>query len=398
MIRDFRLKKLRKIKEPYPAQTTMPYYGRIRSIREHGGSIFAHIDKQQIYFKKDVLEKKFNDFKELVDVGDIIEVDGEFFTTKTNEKTILIKDWAMLAKSLRPLPEKWYGLKDKEIRFRKRYLDLLMNPVAREIFEKRAEIIRKIRAFLDRNNFIEVETPILQTIPGGTLARPFKTHLNALDLDLYLRIAPELFLKRLLVGGFERVYEIGRCFRNEGMDKNHNPDFTMLEFYAAYWDYEKLMDFTEKLMQEFGFPKKWQRLEYAKIVKDDEKTAFAKIKKPTFVWGHPVEISPLAKRIDEKRAARFQGIINGIEIINAYSELNNPIEQKERFLEQESMRKKGDQEAHRMDKDFVEALEYGMPPAAGFGLGIDRLTMLLTDAKTLREVILFPTMRPKKHA
>ena len=396
MIREFRLKKLKKIQEPYPAKTTMPYYGRIRSIRQHGGSIFAHIDKQQIYLKKDILGKKFEEFKNIFDIGDIIEVKGKTFKTRTGENTIEVRGFNMLAKSIRPLPEKWYGLKDKEIRFRKRYLDLLMNEEAIKIFEKRSEIIRKIRAFLDKNNFIEVETPILQTIPGGTLAKPFKTHLNALDLDLYLRIAPELYLKRLLVGGFERVYEIGRCFRNEGMDKNHNPDFTMLEFYVSYWDFEKLMDFTEKLMQEFGFPEKWTRAEYSKIVRNSEKEAFQKIKKPTFVWGHPLEISPLAKKIDSKRAARFQGIINGIEIINAYSELNNPIEQKERFKEQETMRKKGDQEAHRMDKDFIEALEYGMPPAAGLGMGIDRLTMLLTNAKTLREVILFPTMRPKK--
>ncbi|MFH1392069.1 MAG: amino acid--tRNA ligase-related protein [bacterium] len=391
MIRDFRIKKLKQIKEPYPAKTTMPYHGRIKSIREHGGSIFAHIDNQQIYLKRDILKNKFEEFKNIFDIGDIIEVSGKFFKTKTGEKTIQVKNFKMLAKSLRPLPEKWHGLQDKEIRFRKRYLDLLMNPEVRKIFETRSEIIKKIRAFLDKNNFIEVETPILQTIPGGTLARPFKTHLNALDLNLYLRIAPELYLKRLLVGGFDRVYEIGRCFRNEGMDKNHNPDFTMLEFYAAYWDYEKLMDFTEKLMAQFGFPKKWERVKYI----SDE--AFAKIKKPTFVWGHPVEISPLAKKIDSKRAARFQGIVNGIEIINAYSELNNPIEQLKRFKEQEQKYKKGDKEAHRMDKDFVEALEYAMPPAAGFGMGIDRLTMLLTGSKTLREVILFPTMRPKKN-
>lgn len=389
MIRDFRIKKLKKIQKAYPAKTTMPCHGRIRSVREHGKIAFVHVDKQQIFLEKDNLKR----FKEIVDIGDIIEYKGTKFTTKAGEPTIKVKDFKMLAKSLRPLPEKWHGLKDKEIRFRKRYLDLLMNPKTREIFEKRAEIITKIRKFLDKNKFIEVETPILQTIPGGTLAKPFKTHLNALKLDLYLRIAPELYLKRLLVGGLEKVYEIGRCFRNEGMDKNHNPDFTMLEFYSAYWDYEKLMDFTEKLMHYIDpkfFPKKWQRSEYI----NDE--AFAKIKKPSFVWGHPLEISPLAKKIDQKHAARFQGIVNGVEIINAYSELNNPIEQKERFQEQEKMRRRGDQEAHRMDMDFVEALEYGMPPAAGFGMGIDRLTMLLTGAKTLREVILFPLMRPKK--
>lgn len=409
-IRKFRLQKMQKFKNPYPAKTSMHFYGRVKSIRGHGGSVFANIDKQQIYLRKDEINDKcimmndkktglFDAFQELVDIGDFIEVDGEIFTTKTGEKTVLVKNWGMLSKALRPLPEKWHGLKDKEIRFRRRYLDLLMNKEVHEKFIIRSKIITNIRQFLDKNRFIEAETPILQTIAGGTLAKPFKTHLNALDKDLYLRIAPELYLKRLLVGGLERVYEIGRCFRNEGMDKNHNPDFTMLEFYASYWDYKDMMSFTEKLMHFIDpkfFPLKWDRLEYSKIVKAGEKHAFAKVVKPTFVWGHPLEISPLAKKIDSKRAARFQGIVNGIEILNAYSELNNPIEQKQRFLEQEHKRKKGDEEAHPMDNDYVEALEFGMPPAAGLGMGIDRLTALLTGSKTLREVILFPTMREKQ--
>lgn len=452
MIREFRLKKLKKIQEPYPAKTTMPYYGRIRSIRQHGGSIFAHIDKQQIYLKKDILGKKFEEFKNIFDIGDIIEVKGKTFKTRTGENTIEVRGFNMLAKSIRPLPEKWYGLKDKEIRFRKRYLDLLMNEEAIKIFEKRSEIIRKIRAFLDKNNFIEVETPILQTIPGGTLAKPFKTHLNALDLDLYLRIAPELYLKRLLVGGFERVYEIGRCFRNEGMDKNHNPDFTMLEFYWIFANYKDLMNFCEKMFEnllkkvfgrltvkyegkEINFKTPWPRLEFNQIFKKytkinleeihlkslkkealklgieiekgEEKPEIAdkiykkfclpNVKNPTFIINHPLGAFPLAKTLETSppKLANFQLIVAGWELVNAFSELNDPIEQRRRFKEQEKFFKVGVEEAQRMDEDFLEALEYGMPPAAGFGMGIDRLVALLTDSYSLREVILFPTMRPK---
>jgi len=354
-----------------------------------------------------------------------------------------------------PLPEKWHGLKDVEERFRKRYLDLLMNREVRERFVERSGIIRIIREFLDANGFIEVETPILQIIPGGASARPFKTHLNALDLDLYLRVAPELFLKRLLVGGFEKVYEIGRCFRNEGIDFSHNPDFTMLEFYWAYADYEDLMEMTERMFgyiiqrtanseqrtiinyqgHQINFKTPWpkktmkelllkeSKIDIDKIKKEElferlkkigvkaektmpkcklidelyKKTVRPKLIQPCFVINHPIEMTPLAKSIegDLTKAARFQLVIGGLELVNGFSELNDPLEQDRRFKEQEGHRKAGEDEAQRQDKDFVEALEYGLPPAAGFGLGLDRLAAFLTDSHSLREIILFPLMRPK---
>lgn len=386
--------------------------GRIRSIREHGGSTFCHIEdgstslttgsQIQIYFKKDeVGEKEYKLFIENIDIGDFIEASGKLFLTKKGEKTLLISKWKILTKSLMPLPSEWYGLEDVEERFRKRYLDLVLNKEIRDKFTKRSEIITNIRKFLDENGFLEVETPMLQTMAGGTIARPFKTHLNALDMDLYLRIAPELYLKRLLVAGFEKVYELGRNFRNEGMDREHNPEFTMLEFYAAYWDYKQMMDFTEKLLKSLDnkiFKGKFKRAEYDKIVgKKDVKEVFAVIKEPTFVIHYPVEISPLAKKLDNnpKKVARFQLIANGLEVANGWSEINSPIDQAERFKAQEAERKRGSDEAHQYDKDFIEALEYGMPPAAGIGIGIDRLVALLTSSKTLREIILFPTMRPK---
>lgn len=384
--------------------------GRIRSIREHGGSTFCHIEdgstrltesgQIQIYLKKDkVGEKHYELFLNNIDIGDFIEVKGKLFKTKKGEKTLKVSKWRILSKAILPLPEEWYGLKDVEERYRKRYLDLLMNPEIRQIFIKRGEILRFLRNYLEKNGFLEVETPILQTIAGGAKAQPFKTKLNALNIDLYLRIAPELYLKRLLVGGFEKVYEMGRNFRNEGMDKAHNPEFTMLEFYAAYWDYKDMMDFTEKLLKSLDkkiFGKKFKKVEYSKVVgKKDEKEVFSKIKEPTFVINHPVEISPLSKKINDKQVARFQLIVDGLEIANGFSEINDPIDQKQRFEAQEKERRKGDKEAHKHDKDFVEALKYGMPPAAGIGIGIDRLVVLLTKSKTLREVILFPTMKPK---
>ncbi len=418
-LRKIRLQKLKAIKkagiESYPATTKRTHCirealdnftelskekkkivlaGRIRTIRVHGGSTFLHFEdgggKIQAYLKQDKLgQKKYKFFLDNFDIGDFIEIKGILFKTKKGEKTLEVADFQILAKSLLPLPEKWHGLQDIEERYRKRYLDLIMNSEVRELFQKRSEIIKKIREFLDKNGFIEVETPILQPIPGGAMARPFKTHLNALNLPLYLRIAPELYLKRLLIGGFEKIYEIGRCFRNEGIDRNHNPDFTMLEWYAAYWDWEDLMKFTEKLMSQFGIPKNWDRVEYKDIVKNnDEKTAFQKLKKPTFVLHLPN--IPLAKR-----GQALQGVVGGIELIKAFTEQNDPIEQKKAFEKQEKLRKKGDKEAQRMDEDFLEALEYGMPPAAGFGLGIDRLVALLTNSHSLREVILFPTMKPK---
>jgi lysyl-tRNA synthetase class 2 len=380
--------------------------GRVRSIREHGGSTFCHIEdgsvQIQIYLKKDkVGDKQYKLFLENIDIGDFIEVTGNLFLTKKGEKTLDVSKWRIISKSLSPLPSEWYGLEDVEERYRKRYLDLVLNKETRDKFVKRSEIIKKIRKFLDENGFLEVETPMLQTMAGGTVARPFKTHLNALDMDLYLRIAPELYLKRLLVGGLERVYELNRNFRNEGMDREHNPEFTMLEFYAAYWDYNQMTDFTEKLLKTLDnkmFKGKFKKVEYGKMVgKKDDKDVFTKIKAPTFVIHHPVEISPLAKKLDNnpKKVARFQLIAEGLEIANGWSEINNPLDQAERFKAQEEKRKKGDQEAHQYDKDYIEALEYGMPPAAGIGIGIDRLAVLLTNSRTLREIILFPTMRPK---
>ena len=423
--------------------------GRIVALREHGGSVFFDIDdgfgQIQGYLKKDeVGEKEFKIFLENFDLGDFIEIKGNLFLTKKGEKTLLIQHFRILAKSVLPLPEKWYGLEDVEERFRKRYLDLIVNKGVKAKFEMRARIIGELRKFLESEKFLEVETPILQTIPGGALAEPFKTHHRALKLNLYLRIAPELYLKRLIVGGFPRVFEIGRNFRNEGIDYVHNPEFTMLEFYAAYKDYEWLMAITQKMFQSlirniFGreyieyegnkidFSGDWPRKKFKDLIKevtglDYDKTTKTVLEKkakslgmkierainkgyvadeifkklirpklvsPTFVINHPIEISPLAKSVskDSLSAERFQLIAGGLEIANAYSELNDPEEQKKRLAKQEESRK---------DEDFIEALEYGMPPAAGFGMGIDRLVALFTNAHNVKEVILFPTMRPKK--
>ncbi|MFH1820497.1 MAG: amino acid--tRNA ligase-related protein [Candidatus Nealsonbacteria bacterium] len=444
-IRKTRLKKLENIRKagfnPYPAkakrthtveealasfdglsraQTKISLVGRLRSIREHGGSTFFDFNDEtgsvQGYLKLDkVGEKNYRFFLDNFDIGDFVEVSGVLFTTKKGEKTIEVSFFNILAKALLPLPEKWHGLKDVEERFRKRYLDLIMNPEAKDKLSMRSRIIASLRSVLDKEGFLEVETPVLQPIPGGALAKPFKTHLNALKLDLYLRVAPELYLKRLLVGGFEKVFELGRAFRNEGMDFSHNPDFTILEFYWAYHDKEDLMKFTEKMMiellnetkksleityqgQKINFKAPWKVIKFKDLIKNvkekgtaDEKFKIAcrKIVGPTFVVDHPVEMSSLnkAKEGSPKEADRFQVVVGGIELINAYSELNDPIEQEKRFKSKLSQ--------DRMDHDFIEALEYGMPPAAGFGMGIDRLVALLTDSHSLREVILFPIMRPK---
>jgi len=481
-IRETRLKKLEAIRKsllnPYPEKTKrthkivqvlkdfaaltrskkeMVLAGRIKSQRGHGGSTFLDIEdgtgKIQAFLRKDRLgEKGYKFFLDSFDIGDFVELKGFLFKTKKGEKTIEVSDFKMLAKSLLPLPEKWHGLKDIEERFRKRYLDLIFNPEVKAKFETRTKIIKEIREFLDKEGFLEVETPILQPIYGGAKARPFKTYLNAQDLDLYLRIALELYLKRLLVGGFEKVYEIGKCFRNEGVDRSHNPDFTMLEFYWAYADYKDLMKFTEKMFEtllkrvfgkleikyenkKINFKTSWPRIEfsqllrkYAKInfeeinqealekeaqklgvetAKITNKTAIAdeiykkyclpRIWQPTFVINHPLGFFPLAKaqEKDPRKLANFQLVVAGWELVNAFSELNDPLEQRKRFEEQEKLFKEGLEEAQRMDEDFLSALEYGMPPAAGFGMGIDRLVALLTDSHSLREVILFPTMRPK---
>ena len=432
--------------------------GRIRSQRVHGGSTFLHIEdgtgQIQAYFRKNRLgERGYQFFLDNFDIGDFISTRGVLFKTKKGERTIEAADYKMLVKGLRLLPEKWHGLKDIEERFRKRYLDLIFNAKVKNKFEIRSKIIGGIREFLEKEGFLEVETPILQPIYGGARARPFKTHLQALDMDLYLRIAPELYLKRLLVGGFEKVYEIGKCFRNEGMDRFHNPDFTILEFYWAFADYKDLMKLTEKMFvnllkkvsgkleisykgKKINFKSPWPRIEFydlirkhtdinlgeinrnalakgaeklgVEIKKAAPKAAIAdeiykkfcrpKIWKPTFVIHFPVGFQPLAKVLEDhpEKLANFQLIVAGWELINAFSELNDPLEQKRRFQEQEKFFKSGFEEAQRMDKDFLEALEYGMPPAAGFGMGIDRLVALLTDSHSLREIILFPTMRPRQ--
>ena len=403
------------------AKTKLSLVGRIRAIREHGGSTFIHFEdgtaKIQAYFKKGKLgEKTYKFFLDNFDIGDFIEISGVLFKTKRGEKTIEVVSFKILAKSLLPLPEKWHGLKDVEERFRKRYLDLIMNPEVKEKFEMRSKIVEELRHILNEQGFLEVETPILQPIPGGALAKPFKTHLNALNLDLYLRVAPELYLKRLLVGGFEKIYEIGRCFRNEGIDAYHNPDFTMLELYWAYQDRDGLMKFVEKTItdlvekikktqeinyqgQKISFKTPWLRIRFKDLVKKTKGVGLdelfkeisrRKLIQPTFVIDHPVEMAILAKaKTDQtKEAHRFQLVAGGIEIINGFSELNDSLEQERRFRTAKI-------ETERKDKDFLEALQYGMPPAAGLGVGIDRLVALLTDSHSLREVILFPTMRPK---
>ena len=431
--------------------------GRIRLLRVHGGASFLQIKdgsgRIQAFFRKDRLgEKAYQFFLDNFDIGDFIEVRGILFTTKKGEKTIEASDFKMLVKNIQPLPEKWHGLKETEERYRKRYLDLIFNPDVKRKFEIRSKIIKEIRRFLGNEGFLEVETPILQPLYGGTRAKPFTTHLNALDIDLYLRISPELYLKRLLVGGFEKIYEIGKCFRNEGVDRAHNPDFTMLEFYWAYADYKDMMKLTEKMFvsilknvfgklkisyegKEINFKPPFKRVEFSHLIRKETKIDLEQINKerlakkaqklgikiekgatkteiadeifkkfcrpkiiqPTFLIHYPLGFQPLAKALDDgSKLANFQLITAGWEMLNAFSELNNPIEQRRRFKEQEKFFKQGAKEAHRLDEDFLEALEYGMPPAAGFGMGIDRLVSLLTDSHSLREIIFFPTMRPKK--
>lgn len=434
--------------------------GRIKSIRNHGGSTFLHLEdgfgQMQLYAKEDQLKKKpYQAFIELLDIGDFIQAGGIVFKTKRGEPTLLIKDWKLLTKTLAPLPEKWHGLHDIEARFRKRYLDLIANPEARRIFLVRSEVIRTIRSFLDNRGYLEVETPILQPIPGGANARPFMTHHNSLNIDLYLRIAPELYLKRLVIGGFERVYEIARCFRNEGIDWAHNPEFTQVELYRAYGDYESMMEETEDLMlellqstgngavisyqdDEISFKRPFKRLtfrdaliKHAKLDIEkypDRASLYKKAKtlglkditvrdgrgklcdelykefarqhlvQPTFIIDHPVELKPLAKQKekDPRYVECFQLVLGkGLEMCNAYSELNDPEEQRARFVEQQKLREKGDEEAQPIDEDFIEALSHGLPPTVGFGMGIDRLVSLLTDTRNIKEVILFPTLRPK---
>ncbi|MDD5731829.1 MAG: lysine--tRNA ligase [Patescibacteria group bacterium] len=398
--------------------------GRLMLIRDMGRLCFAHIQdesgKIQIAFnEKDIGKEKYKFFIKNFDLGDFIGVEGEMFKTHKGEITVLVKKFEMLSKALRPLPDKWHGLTDTEERYRHRYLDLIFNKEVKEKFILRNKIVKSLTDFLESKNFLQVDTPIIQAMAGGAIAAPFKTRYNAYDSDVYLRIAPELYLKRLIVGGFERVYEIGKCFRNEGVDNNHNPEFTIIEFYCAYADYNDLMKLTEEMFvkmikQVFGknfcicdgkkieFKKTFARKTFMQVtggkVSDEAfKEGIKKLIQPTFVTDHPTELLPLAKKNkDGKTVQSFQLIINGSEIVKAYSELNDPQDQLERFKEQDKNRKKGDKEAHAVDYDYVEALEYGMPPTAGWGLGVDRLVKILTNSETLREVMLFPYMREKK--
>lgn len=429
--------------------------GRLMAVRGHGKASFTVVEdlsgKIQAYFRLDNLgEEKYGEFK-LLDIGDIVGVEGTLFKTHRGEITIKVTDFSVLAKSLRPLPEKFHGLKDVETRYRQRYLDLIVNPDVRKTFITRTKIIKSIRQYLDERGFLEVETPVLSPIAGGANARPFITHHNALDIDMYLRIATELYLKRLVVGGLERVYELGRVFRNEGIDIRHNPEFTSIEIYQAYADYNDLMDVTEGIVRQAALDacgsttityegteidlssfrrvtmndavlevtgkdfSKAQTVEEAHAMASelgvptegknsigeimyevfDEKVESTLIQ-PTFVIEYPTEVSPLAKRNKENPAFtdRFEAFVYGRELANGFSELNDPIDQEQRFIDQQKARENGDDEAHMMDHDYIIALEYGLPPTGGLGIGVDRLVMFLTDSPSIRDVLLFPTMKP----
>ena len=432
--------------------------GRIMSLRPQGALIFFTLDDgtgrfQGLIKTDEIGESSFELFSNTLDIGDFLEVSGALFVTKRNEKTIAVKEWRILAKSLRPLPEKWHGLQDVEERFRHRYLDTLMSPEVKERFMVRSILVSEIRSFYNDAGYIEVETPRLQTLAGGATAEPFTTHHNALDIDFHLTIAQELYLKELLVGGFTKVYEIGRKFRNEGIDSTHNPEFTMLESQEAYADAESQREFTEKLFkhvvktifkkhtiiynnQEIDFgPKfavitfydllrRYALIENPESVKRDDlilkarqlgveinpeesvekimdniykKTCRQKLVQPTFIIDYPVSFNPFAKRKEEDPTLidRFQLVAGGIELVNAFSELNNPVDQKDRYLEQDKKKKAGEHDISPSDAVYLEAMEYGMPPNGGIGIGIDRVAMLLTDSKNIKEVILFPTLKPK---
>lgn len=441
------------------SETSMSLTGRLLSIRVMGKASFAHLEdgsgRIQVFFRKDFVgDERYQAFKDDLDLGDFVGVTGTIFTTKTGEVTLSVTHWQLLAKAMHPLPDKWHGLKDVETRYRQRYVDLLVNPEVRQIFITRARAIRALRRFLDERGFLEVETPVLQPIYGGAAAKPFITHHNQLDQDLYLRISFELYLKRLLVGGYERVYEIGRDFRNEGVSFKHNPEFTQLEFYQAYADYTDVMKTTEDMVafvadevlgtrritfndHEIDLTPPWTRITLRQAILDrsgidydqyptaeglygairaigdnvDPKATRGKLIdallsnyvepkliQPTFLTDYPLDVSPLAKMKPGSldTVERFEGFIGGMEICNAFSELNDPEDQEARFVAMGRDAAAGDDEAHPMDEDFLRALRYGMPPTGGFGMGIDRLTMLLTNQSSIREVILFPHLRNKE--
>jgi len=438
---------------------TVKVVGRLMSIRVMGRSAFAHIEdgggRIQIYLRQNAVGKEeYEFFKRDFDIGDFIGVEGRLFRTRTGEVTVEVQRFSMLAKSLKPLPEKWHGLRDVETRYRQRYVDLIVNQDVRRVFTTRTRIISAMRRFFDERGFLEVETPILQPLYGGAMARPFTTYHNQLHQNLYLRIATELYLKRLIVGGYERVYEIGKNFRNEGVSQEHNPEFTCTEFYMAYADYNDVMDLTEEMVayvaqevlgtlqityegNEIDLTPPWSRIPLRQAIKEktgidyrehpeaeslyhaireidgnvEPKATWGKLVdsllknhvrprliQPTFLIDYPIEISPLAKKKpdDPSTVERFQGYIGGMEVCNAFTELNDPIDQRERFLAQVRDFEAGDEEAHQMDEDFIHALSYGMPPTGGWGMGLDRLVMLFTDQTSIRDVILFPHLRAKE--
>ncbi|MCX6739018.1 MAG: lysine--tRNA ligase [Candidatus Parcubacteria bacterium] len=483
-VRDERIKKLNVLKEkgtkPYPVSTKRDYslaqvlekfdalteegrpvtlVGRVMALRGQGALLFFNINDGTALFqgllKKDEMDEAvFSLFQDIVDLGDFVQVTGSLFTTKRGEKTLQVSEWNMLSKSLRPLPDKWHGLQDVEERFRKRYLDILMSEEVKNRFIARSKFVAELRKALDGADFLEVETPILQSIAGGATAKPFETHHHALDMCLFLRIAPELYLKELLVAGMPKVYEIGRLFRNEGIDVTHNPEFTTVEFYEAYAEASKHMVFLETLLRslvektvggtkfifgehEIDFGKKFEIVSFFDLIekysglKDPAKLSFDELAieakklgvevgkgegiekifdaiykkyvrneliQPTFIKDYLLAFSPLAKKQEEhpEMIERYQLIVGGLEVVNGFSELNDPLDQRERFTEQEKSRGEGDEEAQPKDEEYIEAMEYGMPPAGGVGLSIDRMIMLITNTKNIREVILFPTLRPKQ--